>query len=187
MAGFCKGDCSSSRVVFGGDDCSGCGDERAMFDSVAEEPALLAGTPVRLYRLRTAKNRNPLYGEPSQDGKEWSFDGPWEVFATMEMQDTEYQATDAGKKTSKSATMYIPRTEVERAGAPEPKIGDVVEMWAKKDYRDFGEPSGKTQWDVKGVSDDGRIFSSPTFVQYKLTIIIREEFLAFRKTKETSI
>lgn len=187
MSGFCKDDCSSARLVFGGDDCQGCGDERLIWDSIAEEPALLSGTPIKMYRVRIAKNRNPLYGEPSQEGKDWSFDGPWEMFATLETDETDFQSTESGLKRSKTATMYIPRTEIERNRAPAPKVGDVISMWGKDSYPDFGEDNDETQWDVKSSSEDGRVFSSPVFVQYKLTIVRRDEFLAFRKTEHTNI
>lgn len=178
-------DCGSKRRIFPGGDCEGCGDERQLWDSIAAEPARLAGTPIKVYVLRRAKNRDPLYKEPSVDGKEWSFEGPFEVMGTIEYtptDDNESTATEAGIEQNSDAMMWVARVEFERVGAPYPKRGDVAEFWGAPP---FGLEAAKQQWDIIGAEPDGNVFSSEAFVQYKMKLKRRTKFYAFRKTEHT--
>lgn len=187
MAKFCPADCISGRQVFPGDDCEGCGDERAIHDVIATEPAILAGVKIRLYVLRRAKNRHPLYKEPSHNGKEWSFQGPFEMFAELDFPqaaNTQSEVTEVGQRKMSEAILKLPRSEVERAEAPEPKKGDVIEFWWEGP---FADKNGYAQWDVVGADRDGNVWSTPVFTGYEIELRRRGKFLAFRKTEHTKI
>jgi hypothetical protein len=184
MGGF-QDDCGAGRRIFPGGDCEGCGDERRLWDSVANEGNRLAGTPVKMYVLRRAKNRDPIYGEPSRDGKEWSFEGPFEVMGSVEYterDDNETEATEAGIQKTKSATLWIARVEFEDKGAPYPKKGDVAVFWGQPP---FAEPAEEQQWDVVSVEPDGHLFSAEAFVQYRINVKQRTKFYAFRKVEHS--
>jgi hypothetical protein len=187
MAKLCPQDCISGRQLFPGDNCEGCGDERAIHDILAAEPAILAGVNIRLYSLRRAKNRHPLYKEPSHDGKDWAFQGPFEMFAELEFpqsSNTTPEVTEVGRQVISDAILKIPRTEIERAEAPFPKEGDVVEFWWEGQ---FATSVGYRQWDVTKASSDGNIWSTAQFVGYYIELKSRTKFLAFRKTEHTKI
>lgn len=185
--GFCGDDCKPKRRLFPGGDCGDCGDERKLWDSIATEPARLAGEPVRLYVLRRAKNRDQLYGEPSAEGKEWNFDGPFELWASIDFPQSENineEATEVGQRTEADATIWISRKEFEDREAPYPKRGDVIEFWANPP---FGADEQNTQWDVVKATRDGNVFTTSTFVQYKIDLKQRSKFVPFRKTEHHRI
>ena len=187
MTKFCPTDCTSGRQVFPGDGCEGCGDERLIHDTIAAEPAILSGVRLRLYSLRRAKNRHPLYKEPSNEGKEWSFHGPFEMYGELDFPqaaNTQSEVTEVGQRRMSEATMKIPRSEVERAEAPYPKKGDVLEFWWEGPFADKG---GYSQWDVVGADRDGNVMSTPQFVGFEVELKRRGKFLAFRKTEHTRI
>ena len=187
MAKLCPEDCAAGRQLFPGDNCEGCGDERAIHDIISAEPAVLAGVRVRLYSLRRAKNRHPLYKEPSYDGKEWVFQGPFEMFAELDFPqaaNTTSEVTEVGQRKMSEAILKLPRTEVERAEAPMPKKGDVIEMWWEGPFADKG---GYSQWDVTGADPDGNIWSTPAYTGFEIELKRRGKFLAFRKTEHTKI
>lgn len=182
--GFCSDGCSPKRRVFPGD-CGDCGSEQEMFDQVASEQARLAGTPFRIYSLRRAKHRDPLYGEPSRDGKEWVFQGPFEMMGAIEFSEatgTTTDVTENGTMTESEATLQVSRKEFEDREAPEPKRGDVIEFWYD---RPFGEPG--YQWDVVGSDTDGEIWSTERFTLWIIKLKKRTKFLAFRKTDKEHI
>lgn len=169
------------------DDCDACTDESALWESFAAEQNALAGTKILFYRVRTAKNRHPVYDEPSHDGKDWEFDGPWEMDASLEFQeqtDVQPNSTEVGLRVQSSAILWIARTEWESKGAPEPKIGDVVAFWGKPP---FGVPERITQWDITKADSDGHIFNDERFVQWRLEVKQRGKFLPWRKTEKTKI
>ena len=168
--------------------CTGsCGDEREIWDSIAQEPAKLSGTKVRLFSLRRAANRHPLYKEPSEEGKEWEFQGPWEVYAALEFMLADSitpEATDAGVRRVSEAIAWISRKELEDHGAPHPKMGDVLEFWWEGA---FGEPKSQAQWNIIKAEPDGSVWTSATFVQWKLELRRRDRFVAARETEHTEI
>ena len=183
--GIFQDDCGSKRRIFPGGDCAGCGDERRLWDSVASEPNRLAGTPMKFYSIRRAKNRDPLYKEPSAEGKEWSYEGPFEVMGSVDFPQFEgstVEATEVGYRKESEAEAYVARVDFERVESPYPKTGDIVEFWTEPPFND---PERETQWDVVKVSRDGNIFSSEKFVQYKISLRRRSKFFAFRKTEHT--
>jgi len=179
--------CGNGRRIFPSL-CSGqCGDEREIHDSIAAEPAKLAGLTLSYYSLRRAANRHPLYKEPSVGDKDWEFSGPWELHAVIDWDvasATSDEATEAGSKTISEAILGIARVEFEQMGAPSPKIGDVVEFWTELPD---GSSRTWTQWDVTKATADGEVWSQPTFVAYKLEVKIREQFRAIRKTEHNRI
>ena len=186
MAKFCPQDCLGGRKVFSAD-CGGCGDERLIHDTIAAEPAIVAGTAIRLYVLRRAKNRHPLYKEPSHNGKEWAFQGPFEMYAELDFPqaaNSQSEVTEVGARKTAEAILKLPRAEVERAEAPPPKKGDVIEFWFEGPFADM---NGYSQWDVTGADRDGNINSTPVFTGYEIQVKRRGKFLAFRKTEHTLI
>ena len=185
---FCGDDCKPKRRLFPGGDCNeGCGDERKLWDSIATEPNRLAGEPVKLYVIRRAKNRDPLYKEPSAEGREWSYEGPFELWASIDFPQSDNiteEATEVGERTEADAIAWISRKEFEDREAPYPKRGDIIEFWAKPP---FGYDSEDTQWDVVKATRDGNVFTTAAFVQYKLELKQRSKFVPFRKTEHSRI
>jgi hypothetical protein len=186
--GFCGDDCKPKRRLFPGGDCNeGCGDERKLWDSIASEPARLAGEPIQFYSIRRAKNRDPLYKEPSAEGKEWSFNGPFEVYATIDFPQADnitQEARDDGEHSEADAIAWVARKEFEDREAPYPKRGDVVEFWA---VLPWGYEKENTQWDVVKASRDGNMFTTAAYVMYKIDLKQRSKFVAFRKTEHSRI
>ncbi len=161
----------------------GCTDERELFDSIASEPAQLSGTKVAFYSLRRAKNRDPLYREPSSDGREWSFHGPYEMMATVEFQQGEQistEVTEYGAQKESDAVVWIARSEMESADAPDPKVGDVLRFWDLDESR-FSETQDKAQWDITRANKDGNVWSTETVLMWRIELHRRTKFLAFRK------
>lgn len=188
MTLFKKGGVRELKRVFPSD-VSACGDERAVYDSIAAEPARVSGTKMAFFSLRRAKNRHPLYKEPSVDDKEWEFHGPYEIYGSLEFMqadEIEPEATETGKHTQSDAIAWVARQEFEGMDAPEPKVGDVLEFWSLDDSP-FEEERRYAQWDVVKANRDGNIFTSETFVQWKITLKQRKKFVAIRKTEGTRV
>lgn len=164
--------------------------ERAFWDSVAQEPARLSGTPIRFWSLRRAANRHPLYKEPSGksvgDG-EWEYQGPFELMAAVEFdqgnQTTAQAGDQGGIEKSADATAWIARKEVEDREAPAPKEGDVVEFW--DGFGGSALAGQKHHFDVVVANRDGNIVTSDVFVMYKLTLKTRTRFDPGRKVGAT--
>ena len=186
MTQFKKDPASSLNRIFP-TGCGDCGNELDLFDSIAQEQARLAGTKFLLYSLRRAMNHHPLYGEPSQDGKEWSFHGPFEMWGALEfMQGDEImpEATERGGHSESDARITVARKEFEDACSPTPKIGDVVEFWTEE-MSGFVEGELKGQWDVVKANPDGNVFGTAIFTQYIVSLKRRSKFVALRKTENT--
>jgi hypothetical protein len=157
--------------------------ERPLWDSIAAEPARLSGIALKLWSLRRAANRHPLYGEPSAGGKEWSFNGPYEMAGALEFdeaQEIESEATTEGLAKTANAVLHIARKEFEDVGAPDPKIGDVIEFWG--DERSSFVRHYK-YWEVTRANADGHIMSTPDFVQYRIELRLRTKFEPGRKVE----
>ena len=161
--------------------------ERALWDSIAQEPARLAGYPIKMYSIRRAKNHHPLYREPSANLEDWSFHGPWQFWAAIEFSqadDISVSAATEGLKRDAEATVWIARKELEDAGSPDPKIGDVVEFW---DSPPFANVAGFQYWDIVQANPDGNVMTSETFVQWKVRVKSRKVFDPSRKIENTKI
>ena len=156
--------------------------ERPLFDSIAQEPARLAGLPIRFFSLRRAKARHPLYGEPSKDREEWDFHGPWEMFATIEYDQPSDNSQDVGSEglqVTRDATMKIARKEFEDAGSPFPKVGDVIEMWRESEFAAVQNRF----WDVVDADPDDNIFQTEVYTMWKLSLKAKGRFRPNRKTE----
>jgi hypothetical protein len=152
--------------------------ELPLWDSISAEPMQLAGTPFRIYSLRRAKNRHPLYAEPSGEG-EWQFHGPWEMMGALtfdQAEDTHDTVDVSGIQSESTATLYISRREYESSGAPDPKDGDIIHFWNRK-------PFGIDDqfWDVVQANRHEAMFSSEVFIQYQLSLTRRTPFDPGRK------
>lgn len=161
--------------------------ERPLFDSIAQEPARLSGTKARFYSLRRAKNHHPLYREPGAGSRDWEFQGPWEVWTSVEFDqsnDIDAEVGSEGLKRNAQATLWVARKELEDAGCPEPKIGDVVEFW---DLKPFAGIVNFQYWDVVLANPDGNIMSTEIFVQWKITLKVRGQFDPARKVENTRV
>jgi len=170
-------------------DEAGCTDERELWDSIASESSNLSGTKFEFFSLRRAKNRHPLYREPSAGGGEWSFHGPYEMMGSIEFAQNDNTSTDSsetGQHKTSDAVLWISRSEMELKGAPDPKLGDVVGFW-NLDGSQFSETHRKAQWDVVKASKDGNMFSSEVFVLWRLELRRKTKFLSFRKVDNDSI
>ncbi len=161
--------------------------ERPLWDSIAQEPARLSGTKVRLYSVRRAKNHHPLYREPGAGSKDWEFHGPWEVWGTVEFDqatDIDADAGSEGKKSMATGILWVARKEFEDVQAPDPKIDDVIEFWDKKEWARAG---GFQFFDVNLATPAGNIMTSETFVQWKITLKARSSFDPERRVMATKI
>ncbi len=161
--------------------------ERPLWDSIAQEPARLSGTQVKLYSVRRAKNHHPLYREPGAGSKDWEFQGPWEVWGTVEFdqaQDIDADAGSEGLKKTANVILWVARKEFEDVSSPDPKIDDVIEFWGSKSFKRAG---GFQFFDVVLATPAGNIMTSETFVQWKITLKARSSFDAERKVTNTKI
>jgi hypothetical protein len=157
--------------------------ERPLWDSIASEPARLSGARIKLWSLRRAMNRDPLYGEPSRGGAEWEFHGPWEMAGGLEFdeaQEIEPEATTEGLTETATATLHLARKELEDVGSPIPKIGDVIEFWGNENS-DFARHY--RYWEVTKSNADGHIISVADFVQYRVELKQRTKFEPGRKVE----
>lgn len=181
---FDKGGVDELRRVFPSLCGDVCGDERKLWDSIAAEPARLAGVTMVLLSLRRAANRHPLYKEPSEGG-DWTYNGPWELPATLEFlrsDNVTIEATEVGKRTSSEARLWIARAEFEKVEAPLVKEGDVIEFWGEPP---FGPVRSQTSWDVVKATADGEIWSTEGFVMMRIDVRRKGKYLAIRKTENT--
>ena len=184
MTQFKKDSIQSLNRIFPGG-CGDCGNELDLFDSVAQEQARLAGTRILFYSLRRAMNRHPLYKEPSQGGKEWSFHGPFEMWGSLEFMqgdDISPEASEYGGHKESDARLIIARKEFEDACSPTPKVGDVIEFWTTSGSA-FEESELNSQWDVVRANKDGNIFGTEVFTQYSISLKRKTKFVAIRKTE----
>lgn len=177
---YTEGGVDNIRRIFPDDPVASV--ERPLFDSIAQEPARLSGTPIRFYSLRRAKARHSLYGEPSQDGEEWNFSGPWEMYATIDYDQPGDNSQDAGSEglqVQSDSTMEIARKEFEDSGSPFPKVGDVIEMWSEREFS-----AVQTRfWDVVDADPAQNIFSSEVYLMWKVSLKRRTRFTPQRKTE----
>jgi len=175
------------RRIFPDDDSANV--ERPLWDSVAQEPARLSGVAIKIYSLRRAKNHHPLYREPSAGAQDWAYQGPWQMWATVDFaqgDDIDEDVGSEGSKRSATATIWLARKELEDAGSPDPKSGDVIEFWDLKPFA--GALDGHFQfWDVTLANPNGNIMNTETFVQWKITVKSRTTFDARRKVEGTAI
>lgn len=155
--------------------------ERPLFDSIAQEPARLSGTPIRFYSVRRAKARHPLYGEPSKGNEEWDYAGPWELFGTIDYSKPDavnIEASSEGVQSTSDATMGIARKEFEDAGSPFPKVGDVIELWNNEP--EFADVQ-REFFDVTKAEAGGNIHSTEVYVMWKLELKTKSRFDPSRK------
>lgn len=181
----CRDKCSQRRRIYPSE-CGECSSELALWDSIASEQARLSGVRFRYYRVRLAKNRDPLYKEPSFDGQEWEFDGPWEMYGCLDFNQPDQistEVTENGLIQTSEAVLWIARKEIEDNEAPYPRKGDVVEFWDEVPFNEIG----KTHWDVTSSERDGNIFNTSTYTQHRLELRRREKFFAIRKVEHTKI
>jgi hypothetical protein len=167
-------------------DNSDCGSELALRDSIAQEGARLSGTRFLLHSLRRAKNRHPLYKEPSQGG-DWAFHGPFEMWGALAFSqgdEIQPEALTEGIQVMSDARLEVARKEFEDACSPFPKVGDVIEVWTLEGSP-FSETGLNSQWDVVLANPDSNTFTSEEFVTWVITLKRRSKFLAIRKTANT--
>jgi hypothetical protein len=89
-----------------------------------------------------------------------------------------------GKKSVGTAVIWLARKELEDAGAPDPKIGDVFEFWGDAQFK---RASGHRFWDVDNATPTGNIVSSSTFVMWRISAKSRSSFDAQRKIENTRV
>lgn len=179
-----EGGIARIRRLFPGD--GGATVERRLWDSVAQEPAKLSGMRFRLYSIRRAKNRHPLYGEPSVGG-DWEFSGPWEMACTLDYAQGDAiqpEASTEGLRKTSNAVLWVARKEFEDASAPEPKIGDVVDFWEMPPFAGAAEIRF---WDVTQANPDGNMFTIETFVMWRIELKVKTTFDPERKVTGTRI
>lgn len=181
------GGVSRIRRIFPDDDRATV--ERPLFDSVAQEPAILSGLAVRLYSLRRAKNMHPLYREPVEGG-DFEYQGPWELHGVLEFDQQDEisnAAEQEGTRLESEARLQIARKEFDDVGAPDPKQGDVIEFWDDKAF-DFVPFTMRRfrYWDVQLANPGENVWSAATFIVWKLTLKHNTRFDPARKVKEVS-
>lgn len=165
-------------LIFPGTSPNGGLVEQPLWDSIAAEPARLSGVSVRIYSVRRAKNRHPLYAEPSVGG-DWEFHGPWELMGSFEFdqsRDLSDEVSQEGLQKTTTAQLTLARRDMETIEAPDPKIGDVIWLWDRAPFS-----SEFQYWDVTLAAPDGNIFTNESFVQWRLELRRRSRFEPGRK------
>ena len=153
---------------------------RAKLDAIFDFAGLeeFIDVPVKFYSVRRAKNRHPLYAEPSVGG-DWEFHGPWELMGSFEFdqsRDLTDDVSQEGLQKTTTAQLTLARRDMETIEAPDPKIGDVIWLWDRSPFK-----SEFQYWDVTLAAPDGNIFTNESFVQWRLELRRRSRFEPGRK------
>lgn len=157
--------------------------ELCLFDSIASEVIDIAGTPLDYWRQDVLNStRDPVYDEPIE--RVWK--GPYRFRGLVEFSASNTEAREEGTRKTWNTTVWIPRVNLEKAGAGVPLEGDVLRFWHVNFYKTrstIGEnvPGAGYYFDVTNVDEDPHIFDSANFVGFRLTVARRTEFTPERR------
>lgn len=158
--------------------------ERFIFDIWAQESTNEWGTDAQLFSLDTfGSNHDPLYMEPTL--RKWS--KPYKIRAWVSKPTQNPIVSEDGFRIHFDATAWVSRKELEDAGAPAPREGDVLQFWHLPQFnvdaaaRTPGIPNSGYYFDVLNATPSAHLFDTPTFVGYELKIKRRSEFGPERK------
>jgi len=169
-----------------GNDCAFTLDasELKLFDCIATELNNAGGTPIEFFHLEVCEGtRDPLYDEPIQR----VFRGPYIFKAHVTQPESQPQATEQGFKNEWTGEIWMARADLEKVGAPAPFEGDVVRIWGDQPYFDEDAvsfesiPNKGFYFDVTKVDPDGHLFTTSSFVGFKLITKRRTEFTPERR------
>lgn len=151
--------------------------ELDFFDSINAELIALAGERINYYsQNRNCSKMDPLYGEFT----ERNFDGPYEMEALFRWPPMTTTSSEQGLGFEWQCEVVMSRSLVEKAHAPYPQEGDIVEVW-RTPFHDANSRGKGMFFDIIQVQSDGQVFDSPSFTQFKCTLKRRSEFAAERK------
>jgi len=171
-------------------ECSECGvfkldaTESWMFDNIAQEHTNAVAVDVMLYPLSRKKSTiDPLYGEAI----EYAWDGPFRILGFIEKPTVSIEVKQEGLKMMFPTTIWIPRLNLEQAGAPTPRESDVLGFWNIPYWIDQGitnkasDVPPKFFFNLTVVEEDGFVFDGPYFTQFKLSLNRNTEFVPERR------
>jgi hypothetical protein len=158
--------------------------EKAFFDSIAQEQIDIAGTVADFFSQQVEQStRDPLYDEPTE--RVWS--QPYRIKVWVAWPQSAPVVGEHGFKFEFTGQAWIPRKTLEDANAPAPFEGDVLRFWKLPFFDDFGVARDKRLtnkgwfFDVTNSDPDGHINDTATFVGFKLDLKRRSEFGAERR------
>lgn len=151
--------------------------ELALFDLIASEVNELYGDEVNYYATDNPSAKvDPLYGEPI----ERSINGPFRLPAYVSWPQYSPESGESGFGREFDGTVTISRIHLDRAHAPYPGEGDVIEMW-RTPYHDARSMGVGMFMDVVKSENSGHINDTASFVQFKLYVKRRTQYGAERK------
>jgi hypothetical protein len=169
--------------------CMPCGEfkldanESYMFDLITQEHTGAVAVDIMLYPLSRKKSTiDPLYGE----AVEWVWDGPYRIEGFVEKPQVSLEVREQGLKVAFPTTIWIPRLNLEQAGAKPPRESDVLGFWNIPYWIDQATTNKASDipqhfFNVTLVEEDGFVFDGPYFTQYKLTVNRNTEFVPERR------
>lgn len=162
--------------------------EHALFDSIAQEHVQILGTDIDYFSHQVGDStRDALYDEPVKR----AYQGPFRLKGYIAWPDSQPEVRMEGWRTTFSAEAWIPRKDFEDGHCPDPSETDVLRIWKipyyDKNWSVDGDnvPNSGYFFDILNVNDDGHLFTSPTFVGYRLVLKRRTEFTPERRVTNT--
>ena len=152
--------------------------ELVLFDSIAVEHTEKSGTSMLYWHLnRVGTTIDPVYDEPVQR----KFEGPFRLKGNITYPESSPEAREQGMRSQWNATVWIPRKTLELANAPEPDVGDVIQVWNNSFFMSDGVeseqvPGAQFMFVVIDANTDGHLFDTPSFVGFKLEVERRTEY-----------
>jgi hypothetical protein len=142
----------------------------------------IASLGVRLWpqtiKTKGVQAVDPVYGSPVESEEFSSHDEPVITLGYVEFNpegDIVETPMDFGLRVTQEARMTTPYLHYRANDIDPPKRGDLVEFWGDS-WEEFG-----VFYDVTKVVPDGYVNSSSYFVQYKMELRRREDYLPERR------
>lgn len=158
--------------------------ELDMFDSINADLVELAGTEVNFYAYDPTSKENkkdidPLYGEPT----ERKILGPFRLHAIIKYPEHEPTVGEEGFGREWDGEAVFSRWHLDKAHAPYPSEGDIVELW-RTPFHDQWSLGKGMYFDVIRVKPDGHLNGMPAFTQFRCTLKRRSQYAPERKIKK---
>jgi len=169
--------------------CMTCGEfkldssESYMFDVISQEHTNAVAVELLLYSLSRKRSViDPLYGEAI----DYAWDGPFKILGFVEKPTVSTEVREQGYKQAFPGTIWIPRLNLEQAGAPVPRESDVVGFWEIPYWVNDGVTNKASDipryfFNVTQIEEDGFVFDGPHWTQLKMTVNRNTEFVPERR------
>ena len=137
----------------------------------------LSGDEINYYPMNPVSGKiDPLYGEHT----ERTPGGPYRIWASVSWPEINPQPGEAAFGVEFDGMVWISRLHLDKANAPYPSEGDIIEMW-RTPYHDANSRGKGYFFDIIKAQNDGHVNDSPSFVQFKLVLKRRSQFNAERR------